>query len=334
MNGIQEPSRESAPSDQVRAEAAAWIAQLHDDRRSPRLEARVHAWLAESEVHRHAFNRMTQVWEQTAAIQLRARNEIPSARRHRRLVLSAATAAAAIALTGIAVTYFWRGDDVATDIGQQEARLLPDGTRVMLNTDTRIEVAFDKRTRRVRLIHGEAWFDVSKRPTWPFVVQVDGREIRALGTSFVVRHDDIQAFSVTLLEGQISVGPVPVKEGTSPQHPETLVPGQRLTISPNHPSIVDRPEIDRVTAWERGRVEFEDTTLGDAADEMNRYSAAHIVVTDTDVARLRIGGVFRAGDSDEFVRIVTTAFGLHVAYRAGEIVVSRPESAPPPAQVP
>jgi transmembrane sensor len=332
MNGTRQPQKEPVPSEEVRAEAAAWVAQLHDEQRSPHLEARVHAWLGESEDHRRAFNRMTHVWERSGLIQMRARGDASTTPRtgpRSRLGPRAVTLTAAVVLVGIAVAYFWRDNAVVTGVGQQQIRLLRDGTRVVLNTDTRIEVNYDERARWVRLIRGEAWFDVSKRPTWPFIVSVDGQEIRALGTSFIVRHDDTQGLSVTLVEGRISVAPTARNDEASPQAPQILAPGQRLLISRNHAPTLDRPELTRVTAWERGRVEFEDTPLRDAAKEMNRYSKTHVAIADAEVAELRIGGVFRAGDSDEFVRIVTAAFGLRANRNGGEIVLSRP-AAPPP----
>jgi transmembrane sensor len=203
--------------------------------------------------------------------------------------------------------------------------MLPDGTRVALNTNTRIEVNYDEHARRVRLIRGEAWFDVSKRPTWPFLVSVDGREIRALGTSFIVRHDDIQDLSVTLIEGRISVAPMVGNDEAPSRDLQILAPGQRLILAQHQALTLDRPELTRITAWERGRVEFEDTPLADAANEMNRYSTSHVTVAD-EVAQLRIGGVFRAGDSDEFVRIVTAAFGLKADRRGRDIVLSKAAS--------
>src|SRR5882724_1218478 len=329
MNGTRLPQKEPVPSEEVRAEAAAWVAQLHDEQRSPHLEARVHAWLGESEDHRRAFNRMTHVWERSGLIQMRARGDACATRTgpRSRVTPRALTLAATLVLAGIVIVYFWRDNAVVTGVGQQQVRLLRDGTRVVLNTDTRIEVNYDEHVRRVRLIRGEAWFDVSKRPTWPFIVSVDGQEIRALGTSFIVRHDDTQGLSVTLVEGRVSVAPIARIDEASPQAPQILTPGQRLLIARNHAPALDRPELTRITAWERGRVEFEDTPLGDAAKEMNRYSKTHVAVADAEVAQLRIGGVFRAGDSDEFVRIVTAAFGLR-AERSGDTIVLSPRAAP------
>ena len=91
---------------------------------------------------------------------------------------------------------------------------------------------------------------------------------------------------------------------------------------------MDRPDLPRITAWRHGRVEFDATPLADAAAEMNRYNKTRVVLADADVARLRVGGVFRAGDSDEFVRVVSTAFGLRADRRGGEIVLYQPASHP------
>jgi ferric-dicitrate binding protein FerR (iron transport regulator) len=67
---------------------------------------------------------------------------------------------------------------------------------------------------------------------------------------------------------------------------------------------------------------------------MNRYSMIHVAVADAEVAQLRVGGVFRAGDSDEFVRIVKAAFGLRADRRGDQIMLSKPPAAPPPPAVP
>ena len=320
-------------SEEVRGQAAAWIARLHDERHGPDLEAQFQEWLCESDENRRAFNRMTRVWEQAGKIQMRARDDLPAIRQLRRSRFSpwAATLAATLVLVVIAAVYYWRDNALVTGIGEQQVRLLQDGTRVVLNTDTRIEVNYDQHARRVRLVRGEAWFDVSKRPTWPFLVSVGDQEIRALGTSFIVRHDDVHDLTVILVDGRISVIPVAGNKEASSQTPRILTPGQRLVVAVHQEPTVDRPELSRVTAWERGRVEFEETPLADATAEMNRYNTIHIIVPDAEIARLRIGGVFRAGDSDEFVKIVTAAFALRADRRAHDIVLSRSTTPPPPS---
>lgn len=328
MSLNRQPTDTPVPSNKARAEAAVWLARLRDERRSSGLEAQFQEWLGENEEHRRSFNRMTQVWEQAAKIQMRARENGSASRgvRNPRFPAWAAAVVAALVPVVIITAIYWRNDALVTGIGQRQVRLLQDGTRVVLNTDTRIEVNFDQHLRRVRLVRGEAWFEVSKRPTWPFVVSAGGEEIRALGTSFIVRRDNDQGLSVTLVDGRVSVAPVTRDDASAAQAPRILVPGQRLIVVPHHAPTVDRPELSRVTAWERGRVEFDETPLADAATEMNRYNARHVTVPDAEVGQLRIGGVFRAGDSDEFVKIVTTALGLQADRNGSDIVLSRPET--------
>jgi transmembrane sensor len=334
MNGTRHVQDEPVPRDAVRAEAATWVARLHDDQRGPDSEARLHTWLNENEEHRRAFSRLTQVWERAGEIGLRAQGNMFESRRgqNSRFIPWAAAVGASLVLTVIG-TLYWSDNALVTGVGQEKIRLLRDGTRIALNTDTRIEVNYDERARRVRLIRGEARFDVSKRPTWPFLVSVGDHVIRALGTSFIVRHDDIQDLSVILVEGQISVAPITPNDEARPQGAQILAPGQRLIISQQHASAMDRPELARVTAWERGRVDFEETTLADAVDEINRYTTTHVTIANAAVAQLRIGGVFRAGDSDEFVKVVTAAFGLRADRNGSVIVLYRPATQPPTSAV-
>jgi len=336
MSLTRQVQDDSVPSNQARAEAATWIARLHDEQPDPDLEAELQSWLGESEEHRRAFNRMTQVWERAGKIRMRACDNVSASHRGRRARFSpwAATMAASLVLVVFTAAYYWRDSALVTGVGQQQVRLLRDGTRVVLNTNTRIEVNYDEHVRRVRLIRGEAWFDVSKHATWPFLVSVGDQEIRALGTSFIVRHDDVQDLSVTLVDGRISVAPFAKNDAVPSQAPQFLAPGERLVVARHRAPAVDRPELSRITAWKRGRVEFEDTPLEDATTEMNRYSTTHVTVADAEVAQLRIGGAFRAGDSDEFVKIVTAALGLRGDRNGGDIVLSRfaTQPAPPTAR--
>jgi transmembrane sensor len=331
MSRTRQAADDPVPSNGVRAEAAAWIARLRDEQRGPDLEEQFRGWLDESEEHRRAFARMTQAWELAGNIRMRARDDISAVRKGRssRFNRWAPALAATLILVAVGAVYYWRDGALETGVGQRQTRLLRDGTRVVLNTDTRIEVNYDQHLRRVRLIRGEAWFNVSKHPTWPFIVSVGDQEVRALGTSFIVRRD-AQDLSVTLVDGQVSITPSARNEDAPSQAPQILAPGQRLVIARHHKLAVDRPELSRVTAWERGQVEFDETPLKDAITEMNRYTTTRITVPDAEVAQLRIGGVFHAGDSGEFVKVVTAAFGLRADRNGDDTVLSRTGAPPPP----
>jgi transmembrane sensor len=207
---------------------------------------------------------------------------------------------------------------ISTAVGEQRHVVLEDGTRVFLNTDTRIVVKFEERARRVELRRGEALFNVAKRSAWPFIVVAGDRQVRALGTSFVVRKD-VQQLEVTLVEGSVLVAPATVR-GDSGEF--KLTPGQRLTFGNHASPRLDTPSVERITAWRRGQVILEDTPLQAAVAEMNRYNETKLVVPQPEIAALPINGLFQAGDSSQFANAVAQAYGLTVIERGNEIVLS------------
>jgi transmembrane sensor len=218
---------------------------------------------------------------------------------------------------------------VSTDVGEQRLITLKDGTRVFLNTDTRVAVKYDAKARFVELKTGEALFDVAKRPAWPFIVKAGDREIRALGTSFVVRRDETQT-AVTLVEGTVTV----TAQGSArraraaraagneppPGDDFTLTPGQKLTFMANQARLATT-SLDNAIAWRRGQIILDDTPMSGAVSELNRYSKVKLVIESPDTRTIRVTGLFQTGDSLSFAHAVAQTYGLTVEERDGAIVL-------------
>jgi len=162
-------------------------------------------------------------------------------------------------------------------------------------------------------------------------VTADGRQIRVLGTQFVVRQE-ARELAVTLVEGKVVVSPAAATVGKQPavvpgpsgQGAFTLLPGERLTFVPTAAPKIDRPPLERVTAWERGQVALDNTALADAAAEMNRYSRLRIVIDDPRVAAIHVSGIFQAGDSDNFAQAVAATYRLDVIHHGRRIELRFP----------
>jgi transmembrane sensor len=183
-------------------------------------------------------------------------------------------------------------------------------------------VKYDKYARHVELENGEALFDVLKNPRRPFVVTAGGREVTALGTSFEVRRDGADVM-VTLIEGKVTVTPVAEATGRSPAtQVEVLSPGQRLTFAVGRAPRLDRPQLEKVTAWQRGQVSLDNLSLADAVAEMNRYSTMQLRIERPEAAALRVSGIFRAGDSGSFARAVSETYGLVPIEQASAILLT------------
>jgi transmembrane sensor len=234
-----------------------------------------------------------------------------------------ASAAAAVVVAVGAMLYFNHAG-VATGVGEQRSMTLEDGSRILLNTSTRLVVRYDEKIRRIELVKGEAQFDVMKNAQRPFVVTAGEREVTALGTSFDVRRDGHQ-ISVTLVEGKVTVAPV--VQSTDAVVPvqakvEVLHPGQRLTFTAGRAPRMDQPQMEKVTAWQRGQISLDDLSLADAVAEMNRYSTVQLQIEQPAAAALHVSGIFRVGDSLSFAHAVAQTYGLTVLEQGREILLN------------
>jgi transmembrane sensor len=358
------------PSAAARAEAAVWIARLHGPNRTPEVEAGLRRWMAEDAERAAAFELLTDTWDKSARLRRRPLEQVASWEwpGFRISFSRAALATLAIAILAVIGTvFFLHHDGLATDIGEQRTVTLEDGTRVHLNTDTRAVVHYNRLARGVELVRGEALFEVVKRPDWPFIVTAGHQQIRALGTIFLVRRDQ-NDLAVTLVEGKVSVSPLdssavpgpgatprsklassqtsPLQSGASAHAPVTsasrqgpstdegvftLAPGERLRFEGDRAPQLDHPSLDAVTAWQRGQVAFDNTPLGDAIAQINRYSAVQIIVEDPRAAAIPVGGVFRVGDSEDFAQAVAHTYHLELHNYSQNIVLAGPGVLPNPA---
>jgi transmembrane sensor len=308
------------------AEAGVWIARLHGDDRDEAVELGFKQWLHASPENVRAFELATDVWEDSQNL----RRVVPFAHEMPRKPVSRwrywlPAAAATVLLACLATILYLKRDGVTTAIGEQRLLVLEDGTRVFLNTATRVKVRYAERAREVELESGEALFDVAKHAGRPFIVKVGDRVVTALGTSFVVRHEDHRT-DVTLVEGKISVTPLPLwKRG---DEGSVMTPGQRLTFFPGKPVQIDEPSLEKTVAWRRGQVILDDTLLASAVAEMNRYSSVKLIIDRPEAASLLVNGLFQSGDSASFANAVAQTYGLRVVARDGEIVLSGMPSLP------
>lgn len=317
------------PSLEKRAEAAAWIARLRGPERTKEVERGFQRWQRASAEHARALELLTDRLEIADALRARQR---PARWQEQRTPFRWRPAfvgmAAGVLLVVASALLYLRDHGVATNIGDQRMLTLNDGSRVYMNTDTRVVVRFDEGKRSVELKRGEALFEVAKDPRRPFLVVSGQRGVVALGTSFVVRRDD-EKTAVTLIEGKVAVSeslrdkPLPAAlEAAGQSAVAVLSPGERLTMTGDHSARLDHPSLQRITAWRHGQVAVDDMPLSEAIAEMNRYSTTPIRLERREAAGLRVGGFFRLGDSASFARAVASTYGLRIEERSGEIMIS------------
>ena len=286
-------------------------------------QAELDTWLAQSMAHRVAFIRIEATWHRTERLAaLRQPMRQPTAP-NRKALWTRFTAALGLAvLTGVATTSYLNrenGQLIETPKGGQERLLLADGSQVELNTNSAIRVDLHDRTRTIKLVRGEAFFQIKHDAARPFVVTAAGHRIVDLGTKFLVRIDP-QSLRVALVEGSARL-----ENTRAGQRPVVLRRGDVAIATAEETSVTKKAarEILDSLAWQRGAIVFRNERLADAVVEFNRYGGPQLIVADTAVAKLRINGTFQTTGAEDFAGVTHEIFGLHVKRQGGHIALSR-----------
>lgn len=318
----------------ILAETAAWMSRLHSAERDPRIEAGFRRWLEADARHARAFESMTDIWNTVSGLPSGRLTRVGHGGRstlgRRGFGRRWAIAVASFVVVALGLTAYWssRSPAYATDIGRQRVVELRDGSRVTLNSNTRVSVAFTSMAREIHLQKGEALFDVHADAERPFTVIAGDRRVTALGTSFIVRYD-AQQTAVTLMQGKVEIVEAGVAAiAQAPARKVVLAPGERFTVMAQSTQAVDRPKIDAVAAWRRGEIVFDHTPLAAAVAEMNRYETTPIVIDVPEAAGLQISGNYKTGDGQGFAESIAGLYGLEVRQSEGFIRIGRGHSSP------
>jgi transmembrane sensor len=329
-----------ASTDTIDAAAAEWLAR-RDRGLSATEQDDYLVWLRADPRHaaavaRHAaaLERMMGLgaWQPELSVEPNPDLFAPPARRRWRVLVPVLALAAALVL-GL---FVWRATPTPAPqksyLRVNERQALADGSWVELKDGSRIEVNFTPSERRVRLT-GEAHFRVAKNPACPFIVEAHGVEVRAVGTAFNVRLDT-GSVEVLVTEGKVRIDEPARRDVSAPvltPPPDVFVTaGQQtrvvLAAPTSTPEVTSfTPEQMRSTLeWQTPRLQFFETPLADAVTEFNRHNPRPLVLGDSGLAPVLIGGSFRVDNVEGFVRLLELTVGVRGEARAdGAIVLTR-----------
>jgi len=338
----------SPPPDAIESAATAWLARRDRTLTAAEQDAYLE-WLRADPRHAAAVARLKKVWgmldhlsEWRPAHSPRPNPDLLAPHTRNKIYWLSATALAAVAAVVLAVAVFQQAPSEpeprrAIIHPGPERQTLADGSLVELNAGAHIEVQFTADERRVRLVRGEAHFAVAKHPARPFVVDAGAVAVRAVGTAFSVSLQSAEV-SVLVTEGKVGVlaPPLPVGAQRPPSaaaSPTFLTAGQQAIVALHPPVATTVPaatvrindvtpaQIERALAWQGLRLEFQEMPLGDVVAEFNRYNRRKLSVRDRATAAIVVGGSFRADNSDAFVRLLESSFGVTARSEGDEIVL-------------
>ncbi len=320
-------STHTKPTDQHIEQASYWVSLLHDRDCTPLQKQKFQAWLSQSPQHQLAFQQVEAVWQQLEKLETHAKPQLEAARAYlsnnpgkRRWRPTQSLALAASILLLVFAFPFLRllldNGIYRTAKGEQSHLQLSDGTRIDLNTDSEIKVAYTLFERKVRLERGEALFTVEHDADKPFEVAASNGFIRDIGTQFNVYKQDGEV-AVTVLEGEVSIS---YQQANASQH---LTAGMQLTYRQDGQNqlVKNGDDFHDITAWRDGRIVFKSQSLGTVLEQLSRYHAVKLSVGNAKLAALTVSGSFPTGDLNLALNTIAASLPIQVIRQGNSGIV-------------
>ncbi len=267
-------------------------------------EMRVREWMDASEENRRAYFRERKMYDMTLLLTDEA--EIKSApkpaKKNVRFFIKFIEIAA-VAVVTLVITLFYKNREeqnywltaqkISAPAGQRVQLELSDGTQVWLNARTKIEypAAFVGKDRRVKL-DGEAYFQVAKNASKPFIVQTSKGDVEVLGTKFNVEsYSDDNTFTTALMEGAVKV--------TAGGYQCNLKPNQMAYLKDGKIRVAPIEDYNPYR-WREGIISFKNETFPDIIHEFEKYYGVEFRIENKTVMSYRCSGKFRHSDGVQY----------------------------------
>lgn len=281
----------------IRQQANDWVVKLETDSMTDGDEALFVEWMEQDERHGEAFYEAEQTWqlmqqvkqEQVAQVEVKQSSWL----------LQSLMPIAATVLIVVSSMLWWQDlyfatmSDHYTKTGQRLEQRLSDGSELILNTDSAVDIQFSDNKRLVKVLSGEVYVTVAPDKTKPFVVQIGDMQVTALGTEFIVRKDSDEQPSVIVTEHSVKV-----ESTESSQVNLVLNQGYKVYLDENTETLskIQAIDIEQAQSWRAGRYVFRDQSLQQVVDELSRYYDGKIVIRDKQLQQQKVSGVLDLDD--------------------------------------
>ncbi|MBO9127809.1 MULTISPECIES: FecR family protein [unclassified Rhizobium] len=282
--------------------ALQWIVRLNSGTTSDGEVAAYEAWKRESTAHADAALEAEQLWAVMGKLFVdrksgRVLAAAPSkSGMSRRGALSLLLCLGAVGTSGA----LWSSGlvrrmaaDYTTETASPELITLPDGSRAYLNARSALDVDFTEQMRRVRLLAGQAYFEVNSDAARPFEVMVDDTSFRALGTAFDVARDLPGA------RAELSVTQHSVRVGSGLGETLVVQEGEILRVDrQGHIGQAIKADVSTFASWRDGQYVAEGRSLEEVVAALAAWHRGFIVITDAKLKQLKVNAVLDLRDAN------------------------------------
>lgn len=308
---------ETSADDTALQEAAFWFVSLNDDLVSEAERQAWQEWLACSEANQRAWQKIEQVDRQFHKVPAQQGFQVLQHEGVSRKGVSRRQFALGLGALAVTVPWLWRerdtllspmfvpGEHLATSRGEMREFPLSDGSRLWLNTDSRVEVDFNAQHRILRLRRGEIALTTGKDPR-PLKVMTDMGDVTPLGTVFNVRYEEDAATTyVSVSKGKVAVKPKRAEDSI------TLSTQQSIQFDTASHSKVGRLSLND-QAWQQGFLVADNMPLGEFVKQLGRYHTSGWLCCSEEAQSLRLIGRYSLKDTVRILDTLEHSLPIHI----------------------
>lgn len=299
-------------------EAIDWFSKLGSELASSEDYKNFEAWRRQSSMHAQAYADVEKFWASLDGPALRVYQQkntsvsskstgsaaIRHVTRERWLLGGLALASAWLAVFWLpGMLRFW-SSDYCTQWGEKREIVLADHSLVTLNTHTAVSVDYSSERRKVSLTEGEAYFQVARDRSRPFIVETAYGVVQVTGTVFNVYAQE-KRMTVTVSEGRVRVS-----SGSAQGHAVELTAGQQVVGDGNGIGRIIETDARQLSIWREDLLVFTMRPLAEVVDELNRYFPGRILIADPRIRQRIVSGAFDLTRPEEAVRAIEKTLGL------------------------
>lgn len=306
--------------DRAETEAATWLVLLSEDPEDRDLARRFETWHAANPLNAEMWTRTKRAYElagqapsasgtvvslqRPLATTVRAEGRAKPRRRLVAMAAFAALAACLLLLAGPALLLRLQADHV-TATAELRSLTLEDGTHVRLGPESALATDYASGQRHVRLLKGQAFFDVVPDTERPFRVTAGDVVTTVLGTAFEV------TLGAERVEVAVRHGLVRVDGGTPPLS-EKLSAGDSLSVGQGRGVSRGQRNVEDIGDWTTGELVARDRPMTEILDALRRYYGGAILVQDSAFARTRVTGIYDLRDPAATLASLASSHGANL----------------------
>ncbi|MEQ1766562.1 MAG: FecR family protein [Methylotenera sp.] len=311
--------------------AVEWHLQLHSASASAADFANFSAWQHQNPAHALAYQRIESMWGKFGDIEPNAaKASIESALKSGKSIKKIAQHGKGITLGFLALVssysalqtqpaQVWLAEN-KTAIGVQRSIVLADGSTLMLNTNTALDIDFSGHQRLIKLYQGEVLITVAKDKSRPLIITTEQGTAQALGTKFNVK-TDAEATQVAVVESKVEACTKPSLFSFNQKTCITLHPNQSTTMRSKHIDSARNVDAESISGWSTGTLAIDNQALDQVLVELQRYSSVQIQFNQAEISQMRVSGVLPLHNIEQSLHLLADKLPIQIRKPQNNVMI-------------